>query len=105
MRLARQSFGATTDPAILVSGANIIAVQISGTFVGTIAFTSTVDGTNFIATGAFPISESGTAATTATAAGIWRIKGAGLTQVKIACSAYTSGTINVDVQYNDEQGI
>lgn len=74
---------------------SIVVFQLSGTFSGTIAFESSVDGTNFIATGAFPISESGTAATTATAAGIWRIRAAGLSAVRARCSVYTSGTIVV----------
>ena len=102
----RSSLNSTSvNPNTDVHAGNVVAFQLSGTFSGTITFQSTIDGTNWISTGAFPISESGTAATTAAAAGIWRVKGAGLTGVRAACTTYVSGALVVDVQSLDENSL
>lgn len=99
--MARQSFTATSTPSLVIGGATggmgsrTVAFQVSGTFDATITFESTVDGTNYVAIGAYPISGSGTAATTATAAGIYRIPAAGLAAVRARCTAFTSGTVDV----------
>lgn len=105
--MATASFAATTDPALVIGGcaggerARSVAFQLTGTFTGTITFESTVDGENWVATGAFPISGSATAATTATTTGIWRIRLAGLVAVRASCTAFSSGPIVVTAETTD----
>lgn len=76
----------------------VIAFQLAGTFDATVTFEATVDGTNYVAIGAFPVSESGTASTTATTAGIYRVRSSGVASVRARCSTYASGTIEVAVE-------
>ena len=72
-------------------------VQLTGTFSGTVQFegTTSVAGT-FVAINAYP-SNSTTAATSATAVGVWQINVSGYAQVRVRCSTYSSGTIVVAV--------
>jgi predicted secreted protein len=69
--------------------------QISGTFVGTVTFEATTDGQNWVTVSVLPPGGPGTAVTTATAAGLWRLQVAGFLKARARCSAYTSGTIVV----------
>lgn len=71
-----------------------LTAQVQGITTATITWEATVDGTNWIAIQAIPLA-TGTAATTATADGIFRINVTGLVSVRARISAYTSGTINV----------
>jgi hypothetical protein len=82
----------------LNAAVNSAAWQISGTFVGTVTFEGTVDGTNWVATAVVPVGATRTLATTATAAGAWQQNVAGLAGVRARCSAFTSGTIAVIVK-------
>jgi len=65
-------------------------VQISGTFVASVAWQTTIDGTNWIAIQGENLN-SGAVATTATAAGLYRISVAGLRLFR-AYMTWTSGT-------------
>ncbi len=70
-------------------------VQISNTFVGTVGFLGSVDGTNekalaFVTCGS---TAPGTPVLSVTAPDICYVDAKGLTYVKVNCSAYTSGTI------------
>ncbi len=102
--MSTASFTAT-EQALTIGGGlganRVVAFQFTGTFTATATFESTVDGTNWVATGAFPISESGTAATTAAAAGIWRVRAAGLAAVRARCSAFTSGPMVCTAEVSD----
>lgn len=71
-----------------------LTMQVSGTFVGTVTFEGTVDGSNWIALLCTNVN-AGTTATTATAVGIFRVDCSGLAQVRARVSAYTSGAITV----------
>lgn len=67
-----------------------ILVQITGTFVATVTFQGTVDGSTWVAVQA-ENADSGAVATTATATGLYRVNVAGLRLFR--CSmAWTSGT-------------
>lgn len=70
-------------------GANIF---ISGTFSGTVTFEASHDGTNWYAI-AGTNRTSGTAATTATVPGLYRIEAQGINRVRARVSAWTSGDI------------
>ena len=68
--------------------------QVSGTFVGTITWEATLDGTNWIAIGLTNLNTANVATTT-TVAGIFRVSCAGLALLRARISAYTSGAITV----------
>lgn len=75
-------------------GMTTLTVQVVGITTATITFEATVDGTNYVAI-QFTNLTSGTAATTATADGIYRATVLGLLDVRARVSAWTSGTITV----------
>ena len=76
---------------INTEGSDFLSIQISGTFTGTITFSSSVDGTNFITTQVIPVG-SATPVSTTTAVGIWGLELKGLKTVRVAFTAYTDGT-------------
>ena len=77
-----------------VKGLANMAMQVTGTFSGTITFEATVDNTNWVSIQVVNIAD-GTVSTTATAAGIYQCGVAGLTKVRARVSAWASGTITV----------
>ena len=66
------------------------AIQITGTFSGTITFEGTADGGTWAALRVCPIGTS-VSATTTTAAGIWFACCVGLLKVRARMSTYASG--------------
>lgn len=95
-KIMHTAAGATADGEALYAkegGLNVAAIQLSGTFSATVTFEGTVDGTNWVAILATNMT-SGTAATTATAAGIYQIANiGGLIKIRARISAYTSGAV------------
>lgn len=72
-------------------------ITLSGTFSGTVQFeVSGNGGTTWVALNATP-SNSATAATSATGAGVWQANIAAYTNVRVRCSTYSSGTIVVQI--------
>jgi hypothetical protein len=71
-----------------------LTCQVTGITTATITWEGTVDGTNWVAIQAVDLG-TGTAATTATANGIYRINCTGLVEVRARISAHTTGTIYV----------
>lgn len=71
-----------------------LTVQIEGITTATVTFEGTIDGTNWVAI-QFTNLNSASAATTATADGIYRADITGITTVRARISAWTAGTINV----------
>lgn len=84
----------------VVSGYCYVVFQITGTFVGTVTFQSTIDGTNWIATRALNMN-SGVTATTGTIEGLFQMGVAGLGIVRANVTAYTSGNITVWIRGTD----
>jgi hypothetical protein len=80
--------------AMDVAGQHALAVQVSGTFVGTVTFEGTLDDTNWVSVGLVPFA-GGAAVTSATAPGVWSLGDVPLSQFRARISAYTSGTITV----------
>jgi hypothetical protein len=78
--------------------AGSVAFQFTGTWAGVITFESTVDGTTWVATRVQPIG-SGTAVTTATANGIWRMPIIGQVSARARFSTDTSGTVVAYANY------
>lgn len=73
-----------------------VGVQITGTFVGTVTFEATIDGTNWVAC-AMTAAADATIVTTATAPGLFRGETIPFVQFRVRCSAFTSGSIVVSV--------
>jgi hypothetical protein len=91
----KKTLSQVADAAILnVDGLASLAIDIVGTFVGTVIFEYTINGTDwYTLTG--NIVGSSTTATGATAPGKWTANVAAFQKVKVRCSAFTSGAINV----------
>lgn len=86
---------ATGNGAVFdVTGYSAIGAQVTGTFVGTVTWEVTVDGSTWVGILLAPPS-TGTGALTATAPGVFTASVAGLTQFRARVSAYTSGAITV----------
>lgn len=82
-------------PVLLnVNESDVVAFQVTGTFVGTVTFQATIDGTNWVALSMTP-SAGGAAVTTAAAAALVRGVCSGYSQVRAQVTAFTSGTIVV----------
>ena len=87
--------GTAMDCTAATRGAmTVLTMQVTGITTATITFEGTIDGTNFVAVQATNLN-SGSAATTATADGLYRITVLGLVSVRARISAYTSGTITI----------
>lgn len=89
---------ATASPAaqgdscsIDLKGLSAAAVQITGTWAGTITFEASVDGTNFAAVNLTPAA-SATPASTTTANGLWAGSVGGFRSLRARFSTKTSGT-------------
>jgi hypothetical protein len=76
-----------------------VAVQIVGSMSATITFEASVDGTNYVAFNMTP-SNSGTDASTATAAGAFTKSTGAYSAFRARCSAYTSGSPVVTIRYS-----
>ena len=77
-----------------VNGSSGTAIQIWGTFAGTASFEASVNGTDWVAINGVPVA-SATPASSTTAAGIWGFKTTGILWIRVRCSSYTSGRIQV----------
>ena len=71
-----------------------MVMQVKGITSATITFEATIDGTNWVAVQATPLT-TGTAATTTAADGLFRLDCRGLVSVRARISAWVSGTITV----------
>ena len=90
--------GATGNGTVFqVDGCRSAMFQVSGTFVGTVTFEATVDGTNWVTYALGDISSTSRVhATSQTTPGIYVADDlAGLMAVRARISAYTSGAITV----------
>lgn len=86
--------GTAIGGTLNASGQTSIAIQVLGTFVGTIAFEASLDNTNWVAYNM--VQDAGNVVgTIATSTGLFRASAAGLLGVRARVSAYTSGTLSV----------
>lgn len=89
------SLSALGSVVVPTAGGNgVVGIQVSGTFVATLAFEATTDGTNWFAVNGVA-SVIGTQVSTTTAPGQWRVNSGGYQQVRVRATAYTSGTIPI----------
>jgi len=84
----------TNGTAMDVKGLPAVGLQVTGITTATITFEATVDGTNWAAVRAIPLS-TGTGATTTTADGLFLVPVGGMSQLRARISAWTAGTITV----------
>lgn len=97
-RTASGSLTAADQAATLTpTGVGQATVQITGTWVATVVFEASVDGTNFFSVNAI-VPTTGAIAASATANGQWLVSVAGYNRFRVRCSAYTSGTIVVSIE-------
>ena len=81
---------------------DIAFIQLTGTFVATVQFEATQDGTNWYSLGcATPAAPDTRTVVSATAVGAWRTEVPHFTQLRVRCSAYTSGTVAVRIAFGD----
>ncbi len=80
-----------------VAGMGGVAIQIQGTFSGTITFEASVQGQYFAPFRVVP-SDNSTAVTTATSTGLWTGSTVGYAVVRVRMSSYTSGKAVVFLQ-------
>lgn len=78
----------------------LVNIQVTGTFTATLRFQGSMDeGTTWITLPVYPVTTAigvtATPVTTATAAGKWVALAGPFTNVRVTCSAYTSGTATV----------
>lgn len=95
------SLGALNAVATLnLSGNAGFAADVRGTFVGTITFQGSVDGTNWVTLAMMPAGSAANVAsqTTTTAVGAFVGNAAGMLQARVQMTAYTSGTATVTLR-------
>ena len=82
---------ATQVVTLVLNGASAASVQITGTWVGTISWEGTTDGTTWVGVNAVAAGQTFPANTTSIN-GLYRLTPGGLAQVRANMSAFTSGT-------------
>lgn len=93
--------------ALSLNGASGWAVDLRGTFVATVTFQGTIDGTNWFTIAVLPAGGTVSVAsvTTATAVGAWWGNATGLQQVRATATAYTSGSVTVVLRAMQAAGV
>jgi hypothetical protein len=86
--------GSTQQIDVSTIGRSSVQVQIYGAFSGTISFFGSVTGSNLVSLKAFN-EATGTYASSATTAGMYRLPASGLNKVSLISSAWASGTASV----------
>ena len=86
-----------------LNGQSAATAQVTGTWVATLQFEGTLDGTNWIPINAVAASTSGPTPVT-TVNGLYRITPAGLTTFRINTTAYTSGTAVITMRASSGVG-
>lgn len=82
---------------LLLTGQAGVAIQVQGTYSGTISFEGSVDGSTYVALNMTPLAST-TAVSSTTSTGVWTAGVGGLVIVRARMSAYTSGTANVSIR-------
>lgn len=86
--------------AVNMGGYKSAAIQLTGTWSGTVTFESTVDGTTWVTQNMLPSTGAQTAVTTATANGVWYTQQTNMvvSAVRARFSTATSGTVVVTIR-------
>ena len=89
--------------ALALNGDSAASIQLTGTWVGTVTFEGTTDGTTWVPVNALP-STSSVPATTATVNGLYRLTPGGLAQLRAHMTAFTSGSATVTARASEGTG-
>jgi hypothetical protein len=83
-----------------VDGQGVCAIDVRGTFVGTITFQSSVDTINWVNTNAIPLGSAGNAnaTSTTTTTGAWLLPASGSIRIRAIMTLYTSGSATVTMR-------
>lgn len=81
------------DTSLSIAARGQANIQVSGTWVGTLAVTRTVDGTNFV-----DVKLPNGTSMTITANGIYEVPVAALQRIKVASTAWTSGSASITLR-------
>jgi len=98
------SISTTTCPGagcvtIDIAGNGTLGIQITGTFVGTITFQSSVDNSTYVSLRAISVADTtSTLITSTTTTGIFSANVAGMSSARVVFTAYTSGTATVSLR-------
>ena len=94
-----------SNQAVALNVGNLggVAVQVTGTWVGTLAFVASLDGRTFVPLALTP-SSGAAAATTATANGAWAGSVGGYGTVAVYFSSYSSGSATVLIEGSEGTG-
>ena len=94
-----------TSIALTLNGTNGAIIDLRGSFVASLAFQGTVDGINWFSLVAMPVASASntTLVSSATVPGAWHLLTAGLQQIRVLVTAFTSGVINVNIRANQAQ--
>lgn len=87
----------------IAGGYSATVVQLAGTWVGTITFEGTLDGTNWSPINGILSSTAGPSST-ATTNGIYRLTPGGLSQIRANMTAYTSGSATINMRASSATG-
>lgn len=105
---SKQAIGSLTaaEQAVTIEAKKYPATsfQLTGTWSATVTFEASVDGTNYVAVPAFNVN-TGAAATTATANGVYTLSTAGTASVRARVSSYSSGTVVVTGIASEGSGV
>lgn len=94
---------ATSVTTATLNGSTAIGVYIFGTWVGTVQFEGSIDGTNYFSVNARPMA-NGTLVTSTTANGQWQLDSGSLATFRARVSAYTSGTVSIRIRSSTGPG-
>lgn len=83
--------------ALALSGQSAASTQITGTWVGTLTFEASLDGTTWTAINAVSASTS-SPQTTTTVNGLYRLTPAGTQQIRVNMTAFTSGSAVISLR-------
>jgi len=84
-------YGTNTEFSVDCSASATVALQVAGTWAGTLTFEATSDGGNWVAVSGVPSAGTAAVATT-TGSGMWRFASAGLARIRVRRSTATSGS-------------
>lgn len=80
-----------------LGGWGAVAIQATGTWVGTMAFEGSVDGTNYVGLDAVPFGGT-TGVANFTVNGAWSVTAAGLQSLRVRATAWTSGSASITLR-------
>ncbi len=94
-----------TNVALALNGTNGATIDIRGSFVASLAFQGTVDGTNWFTLVAMPVASvsNSVLVSVASTPGAWHVLTAGLQQIRVLMTGFTSGAATITIRATQAQ--